>query len=827
MTTQQTTARRALAGAVVGALALAACSPNDGPLAARPQLLTSRLALSSPGVAVGGKVAVDVRIEGASEALGSMEGTIRFDAAKLRFVGQQQQKGTLLVVNSKNATRGELRLAELDVDGLADRKAALVFEVVAPQYISAIRLENALVATRRAQIELKRIEDGGVTVDEALAVASDARLMDMADWKAEAATMYPNNRKGTISLRPGQYRQNLQYGDANLDGAVDAGDAILLLGVASGLNDMITNSDTVLAGPINLNRDYVVAGNVRPANTGSLTLLPGDETDGTRVINSTDALAVLSFAAVLPGTAPVGSIIPGRTPQVDTTIAANVVNVIGTATCGGASGITTNTTWTKDKVYRLTGKVRVCGGATLTIQAGTRIEGAAPTGTGFNAGSGLFIHREGRIDAQGTELEPIVMTCQAAVKTNGCWGGLWIAGNAPINSFGTTSNPNDTTFTGGGTFGTSNPAIAGRTVAGCLQAVGEAAAPLYGGCNPDDSSGVLRYVRVEFGGYVTSIANVELNNLTLGGVGRGTVIDHLQIIGGSDDGIELFGGTVDLKYILSQDNNDDQFDFAEGYSGRVQFLITNHDPQNGDKGLEIDNTPSTPFTLSSPIGTYAQISNVTLIGRLPSDAIGATGNSVNQGIHVRRGFKGRIQNVLMTGFRGFVRIDDPETCQTDVNASGARDSLVIRQGYFWNSTAGQVTSGLASCQGAAGTAFLTASGTNTVLDAALITDTATSPWIVSTNGTRSYRAFERNQPDYRPKPGFTTAGSFAPVTANASYTFTFSTLGVGAPANLAWTRPEFFDNTASYYGAVPVADLARSTIPWYSGWTRTTTSSLP
>lgn len=798
--------RRAVAGSVVGALALAACSPNDGPMGVRPQLLTSRLALSAPGVAVGGKVAVDLRIEGASEALGAQEGVVYFDPARLRYVGQQQD-GTILMVNSKKAAQGEVRIAEADLDGLAPRKAALVFEVVAPQYVGGIRYEAARAATRRSQDEFRRIENGGLLIDPDLQVAADAHVMDLADWKAVAARRdAAKNRAGGVAQRPGQYVLNLQYGDATLDGLVNSTDAIYILGVSAGLFDMITNSDTTI-GATTLQRDAVVAGNVRPANTGSATLLPGDEPDGTRVINSTDALAILSFAAALP-TATVGTPIPGRGPA-----ATNVVPV--------TADITTNTTWTKNNIYNLKTRINVRNGATLTIEAGTRIEGdgsACVPGSGAGGtcgntdGSALFVNRDGRIIAQGTELEPIVMTCSAAVKAKGCWGGLWIAGNAPINSFGTTSAP--------GGAGTTNPAVAGRTVAGCQQALGEAGAPLYGGCNPNDSSGVVQYVRVEFGGLVTSVANVELNNLTLGGVGRGTVMDHIQVYGGSDDGIEFFGGTVDMKYILVQENGDDQFDFAEGYIGRVQFLITQEDPQDGDKGLEIDNTPSAPFSLNAPWGTYAELWNVTLLGRLDTDPNGASsGNSVNDAIHVRRGYKGSIRNALVYGFKGFARIDNAETCQTDA-VSGVRDSLVIRNSYFFHSTLNEVNSTI-SCQGAPSGSYLsnaaTSAGTNTVLTSALETDTAQSPFIPSTNGSRLYRAMERTQPDYRPKPGFTTANAANPVSRNLAVSSSGALSGLIG----VLSRPEFFDNTAKYYGAIPPADDAKSTIPWYAGWTRT------
>ncbi len=801
MTKQQNIARRALASTVVGALAIAACSPNDGPLAARPQLLTSRLALSSGAVAAGGRVAVDVRIEGASEDLGALQGMVRFDAAKLRYVGQQQN-GTILYVNRSKASQGELHIAEVDVDGLAPRKSALVFEVVAPQYVGSIRYEHEVAAGKRTLAQFTRVENGGVMLDEALSVASGAHTMDYAEWKAELARQdAARGKKGSVALRPGEYLLNLKYGDPTLDGVVNLTDGLYDINVAVGLSEIITGTDAAAPNA----RDAVVAGNVAPYNVGSSTLFPGDEPDGSRVVNVTDALGIIN-QAVLANQPVVGTLIPGRGP-----VATNVVAVV--------ADITTNTTWTKNNIYNLKARINVLNGATLTIQAGTRIEGdgaACTPGSGGGgtctnlSGTALLINRDGMIDAQGTALEPIVFTCSAAVKSKGCWGGLWLAGNAPVNSFGTTSVPLTPT----------NPANGSRSVAGCLQALGEAGAPLYGGCNPDDNSGILRYVRVEFGGLVTSVANVELNNLTLGGVGRGTTIDHVQVFGGSDDGIELFGGSVDMKYMVIQENGDDQLDFAEGYIGRTQFIITAEDPQDGDKGFEIDNTPGGAFgfSTSAPWGTYAEVWNATILGRISTDPNGASStNSVNAGIHVRRGFKGSIRNVLMYGFRQFVTLDNIETCQTDVNNAG-RDSLVIRNGYFVNATTAAMSSNIAAataCQGAVpATTFLTDAGTSAGTNTLDLT-VAGDPFYPSSAG-RLNQAMERTNPDYRPRNGTSTTLAANPVSRNLTVT---AVGGTGPNASLA--RAEFFDNTAKYFGAVAPASASKSDIPWYSGWTRT------
>jgi hypothetical protein len=257
--------------------------------------------------------------------------------------------------------------------------------------------------------------------------------------------------------------------------------------------------------------------------------------------------------------------------------------------------ITTDTTWTSDKPYvipRFT-KVFVRKGATLTIQPGTEIRG--------EKGAVLVITRGAKIIAEGTADKPIVFTSNqpAGQRSPGYWGGVLVLGGAPINvNVKSTPSSNEALFEA------------------FSNADGESGK--FGGDQPNDNSGVLKYVRIEFGGF-NFVADREFNNLTLCGVGAGTTIDFVQVHSGSDDGIELFGGTVNVKHIVSSQNEDDGFDTDNGWNGKAQFVVVQniaHRPGvvlEASNGYESDNHGTTASYEADP-RTRPTISNVTLIG---------------------------------------------------------------------------------------------------------------------------------------------------------------------------------------------------------------------
>lgn len=251
--------------------------------------------------------------------------------------------------------------------------------------------------------------------------------------------------------------------------------------------------------------------------------------------------------------------------------------------------INANTTWTAD-VVNLVGKVYVTNGATLTIQAGTKVVGAYNENP--DNASALIITRNAKINAVGTVSNPIVMTSEDTHQTPGGWGGLVILGNAPIN----------------------------QTTTQYIEGIQPSSVPAgvdvsYGGNVSNDNSGTLQYVRVEHAG--ANIAdNNELNSFTFGGVGSGTTVDHCQAYYGEDDGFEFFGGTVNAKYLVSTSTHDDAFDFDFGFSGTLQFLVATIDKNStfytkDPNGIECDNDGAsssyTPYT-------HPKISNLTVVG---------------------------------------------------------------------------------------------------------------------------------------------------------------------------------------------------------------------
>lgn len=310
-------------------------------------------------------------------------------------------------------------------------------------------------------------------------------------------------------------------------------------------------------------------------------------------------------------------------------IAAFALNANAQLTTVTVSGeITTNITWTNNNLYLLSGFVYVKNNATLTIQPGTIIQGDLPT-----KGS-LIITRGAKIMANGTKAQPIVFTSNQPVanRTYGDWGGVIVLGNAPINP------------TGG------QAEIEG----GVQNAAGDA---YYGGTDPDDNSGVIRYVRIEFPG-IAFQPNNEINGLTLGGVGRGTIIDHVQVSYSGDDGMECFGGTVNLKHIVLTKNLDDDFDSDFGYQGNIQFGLVTRDPNVADaagasNGFESDNDATGS---SATPQTHPVYSNITVIG--PLETSGTTISSYyKRGAHLRRNTATSIYNSLIMGYPTGLLID--------------------------------------------------------------------------------------------------------------------------------------------------------------------------
>ena len=300
------------------------------------------------------------------------------------------------------------------------------------------------------------------------------------------------------------------------------------------------------------------------------------------------------------------------------------INVPTTTTLTG--NINTTTTLTSDKVWTLKGYVYVTDGAKLIIQPGTTIvSDVAEKGA-------LCIERGSQIIAEGTQSKPIVFTSgrPEGQRTPGDWGGIVILGRAKTNR-------------------SSEPTIEGG--------IGRP----YGGTNDSDNSGVLRFVRIEYAG-IAALPNSEINALTLGGVGNGTILENIQTIYANDDAFEFFGGNVNGKNLYAFATADDDFDFDFGYTGTITNGVAKRDPQfvdSGDagNGVECDNDGT--GSAAQPY-THPKLFNMILVGPNVSTALA----NHNLGLRFRRSTQFTMKNSIVWGWmKGGLSLESNETAQ--------------------------------------------------------------------------------------------------------------------------------------------------------------------
>ena len=279
-----------------------------------------------------------------------------------------------------------------------------------------------------------------------------------------------------------------------------------------------------------------------------------------------------------------------------------------------------NVNWTADKVYLLDGYVFVEDGATLNIAPGTIIKGKASPSNGDKS-SALIISRGAKIMASGRADFPIIFTAELDDVSDpddldqtrkGLWGGIIILGKAPVGVDGDESN-----------------------VEGIPSTEGRAA---YGGTDPEDDSGVLRYVSIRHGGDKLE-ANNEINGLTLAGVGSKTEIDYVEVFANLDDGIEWFGGTVDVKHAVVSFCGDDSFDYDQSWDGKGQFWFTIQDDLSNRAG-EWDGSEKADLTPK----VIPVISNVTFVGA----GIASVNEDGNDAMRIRDDAAVNLHNSIIT-----------------------------------------------------------------------------------------------------------------------------------------------------------------------------------
>jgi len=293
--------------------------------------------------------------------------------------------------------------------------------------------------------------------------------------------------------------------------------------------------------------------------------------------------------------------------------------------------------------YRIFGRVdigRDVGAAGAVGQAATLTIEPGVTLFGDEAGDLMIINRGSRIVANGTTGAPIVFTSREDVLGQNDpntaarqWGGLIVLGRAPIKGCNTAVAQ--------GSVDCQNE------VEGVTNATNRVA--LYGGATPADNSGSLQFVQIRFpGAFLTSAqAGDDLNGLTMGGVGSGTVIDHVQVHNSGDDGIEIFGGQVSLKHVILTGSQDDSLDCDEGWTGNVQFLVVRQTSVSAtvpDRLIECSNRPISSLTTGTVLHTFPTIANFTFIGA-PGTGQGAVFNNTNG----NPGGSGRLVNGVVTG----------------------------------------------------------------------------------------------------------------------------------------------------------------------------------
>lgn len=377
------------------------------------------------------------------------------------------------------------------------------------------------------------------------------------------------------------------------------------------------------------------------------------------------------------------------------------------------TNITTDTQWTTaDSPYVLEGLIYVKNGATLDIAPGVVVRGQ-PLSTASSGDPGtLIVTRDGKIQARGTAANPIIFTTaildaglmasgprnglrydsadagtvpdrwtaaegdtkwldltpaatpltpvnSALERNSGLWGGLIILGNASTNASYDVTLPADAIPEQGYSF---------------IEGLNSSTDLIYGGTNDLDSSGTIKYVSLRHGGFTLSNGK-EVNGLTLGGVGRGTTIDHIDIYCNADDGVEIFGGTVDVNYINVFGAEDDGLDTDQGYRGTTQFvnivhgmtvngvsLVSSSDP----RGMELDgddaNETGTPITTGGLPRQEHRIYNVTV----------QTNGQI--GVVFRRGFGGILANSI-------IHTSATQATGIDFNTSAGTGSINVQQRF--------------------------------------------------------------------------------------------------------------------------------------------------
>ena len=502
------------------------------------------------------------------------------------------------------------------------------------------------------------------------------------------------------------------------------------------------------------------------------------------------------------------------------------------------SDISGTVNWTRDNTYVLNSFVYVESGETLNIEPGTVIKGKQ--GTGGNA-SALFVTQGGTINAEGTPNNPIIFTSELDATVGAqanvgeanfgflgsqLWGGVVILGNAPLNSAkdntGNAATPIYEVFEG----------------LSDDQGTGDQRLHRFGGSDPTDNSGTLRYVQIRYPG-TTFFEDSELNGLTMGGVGNGTTIEFVEVLGSSDDGFEWWGGTVNTKALVAAYCQDDSFDVDQGYQGKNQFWFVLQGTIAADHGGEIDGTlePGTPVPAGLPKGNW-ELYNATFVGNSDEEVFQFSDQS-----------RATIKNSVFTGFGEGIEFKDDnigafnegEVIVTHniwpnvganlvVGATTANDNTVTA-GIFTDTTKSNLTGApmlintdngqnrMLDPRPASGSPALSAANFTTVPNDGFYTPVdfvgafpAEANWAVSWTALGSFGAFSGAAAQDRPLSTGNTGGS-APTIDNAGLAAAIPVAVIDPAGNLVINIPAgIIANGASFQWQLDGVDIPGATM---------------
>ncbi|MEP6674138.1 MAG: hypothetical protein ABJA78_03260 [Ferruginibacter sp.] len=420
--------------------------------------------------------------------------------------------------------------------------------------------------------------------------------------------------------------------------------------------------------------------------------------------------------------------------------------------------------------YTLRDLVYLTGGATLTIEPGTKIVGEK------NTRGALIVTRGAKLIANGTATQPIVFTSDQATPQRGDWAGIVLLGRARTNA-----SYNGTPGLGEAEGGINNGDGLG----------------LFGGTDDNDNSGSLKYVRIEYAGYAF-LPDKELNGLSMYALGKGTTLQYIQVSYANDDSFEWFGGNVNADHLIAYKGLDDEQDNDNGYSGKVQFVICQRDSTvadvSGSNGWESDNDAN-GIAVVIPTGqtavqpqTSAVWSNVTMIG--PRATTNNIGNSLfKNGAQIRRNSAMSIFNSVMLGWPTGLFIDASTGTPTDINITGtpATPNQGVNLNFQNSIIAGCATPLKYQASTTAPTGFTITDLTNW-----FNTPAYNNSILPNSSDVKITDAFNATgNPDYTPMTG-------SPLLTGATFTHT----------KLAGFTP------VTYKGAVGPGDT------WWKGWTK-------